>query len=216
MQDGAKVKVMVRFRGREIVHAELGRVRMMQLYEAVREYANLNGNRKLKEKHDYVLSARKQRKQGAKADKVEKTRGIIIKLKGAFSMPKMKTQRAAKRFKVTGNGLIKRKCVQTPHFRRARNRKGIFATPSCQSADAKRIKKMLAISLTFDIIEEEGVLKMARVKVDLARRRHKDFEIGQGLPQRPAPSSAWPMPKSRSPDLCLQGPEGQETDFRRL
>lgn len=74
LQDGDKVKVMVRFRGREIVHAELGRVRMMQLYEAVREYANLEREPKIEGKNMIMILSAKENKENKeqKADKVEK------------------------------------------------------------------------------------------------------------------------------------------------
>lgn len=37
LKDGDKVKALIKFRGREIVHAELGKNLLIQLYESVRE-----------------------------------------------------------------------------------------------------------------------------------------------------------------------------------
>lgn len=74
LKDGDKVKVMVRFRGREIVHAELGRKRMMQLYEAVRENASLEREPKVEGKNMIMILSAKEIKETKepKADKVEK------------------------------------------------------------------------------------------------------------------------------------------------
>lgn len=50
LKDGDKVKAMIRFRGREIVHAELGRTLLMQLFESVREHAIIEREPKIEGK----------------------------------------------------------------------------------------------------------------------------------------------------------------------
>lgn len=68
LKDGDKVKVMVRFRGREIVHAELGRNRLIQLFEAVRDNAAMEREPKIEGKNMIMILASKE----AKPEKVEK------------------------------------------------------------------------------------------------------------------------------------------------
>ena len=62
LKDGDKVKVMIRFRGREIVHAELGRNRLLQLYEAVRENASMERDPKMEGKNMIMILASKETK----------------------------------------------------------------------------------------------------------------------------------------------------------
>ena len=70
---------------------------------------------------------------------------------------------------------------------------------------------MLAISLTFDN-EEERILKTDKGGFT-ARRRHKDFEIGQGLSQRPAPC----LPRGRARPKCnLHRDRKAKQDFPAL
>lgn len=68
LKDGDKVKAMVRFRGREIVHAELGRKHLVQLFEAVRENASMEREPKIEGKNMIMILASKE----AKPEKVEK------------------------------------------------------------------------------------------------------------------------------------------------
>jgi translation initiation factor IF-3 len=72
LKDGDKVKVMIRFRGREIVHAELGRKRLLQLYEAVREYASMERDPKMEGKNMIMILASKEIKP-EKESKLQQT-----------------------------------------------------------------------------------------------------------------------------------------------
>jgi translation initiation factor IF-3 len=55
LKDGDKVKAMIRFRGREIVHAELGRTILMQLFENVREHAVIEREPKIEGKNMIMI-----------------------------------------------------------------------------------------------------------------------------------------------------------------
>ena len=55
LKDGDKVKAMIRFRGREIVHAELGRTLLMQLFESVRDHAVIEREPKIEGKNMIMI-----------------------------------------------------------------------------------------------------------------------------------------------------------------
>ncbi|NLW59956.1 MAG: translation initiation factor IF-3 [Firmicutes bacterium] len=60
LASGDKVKVSVRFRGREIVHADLGKKLLMQLYEAVQEKATLEREPKVEGRNMIMILSAKQ------------------------------------------------------------------------------------------------------------------------------------------------------------
>ncbi|HBR34558.1 MAG TPA: translation initiation factor IF-3, partial [Firmicutes bacterium] len=60
LEGGDKVKVSVRFRGREIVHADLGKKLLMQLYEAVKETATLEREPKVEGRNMIMILSAKQ------------------------------------------------------------------------------------------------------------------------------------------------------------
>lgn len=60
LSEGDKVKASVRFRGREIVHAELGRNLLLQLYEAVKEKATLEREPRIEGRNMIMILAAKQ------------------------------------------------------------------------------------------------------------------------------------------------------------
>lgn len=61
LKDGDKVKAIIRFRGREIVHAELGKNLLMQLYENVSDLAILEREPKIEGKNMImILSAKSE------------------------------------------------------------------------------------------------------------------------------------------------------------
>lgn len=55
LKDGDKVKAMIRFRGREIVHAELGRTLLIQLFESVRDHAIIEREPKIEGKNMIMI-----------------------------------------------------------------------------------------------------------------------------------------------------------------
>lgn len=57
LSDGDKVKAIIRFRGREIVHAELGKTLLMQLYESVRDQAVLEREPKIEGRNMIMILA---------------------------------------------------------------------------------------------------------------------------------------------------------------
>lgn len=59
LKDGDKVKAIIRFRGREIVHADLGKSLLMQLYESVRDHAILEREPKIEGKNMIMILAGK-------------------------------------------------------------------------------------------------------------------------------------------------------------
>lgn len=59
LENGDKVKAMIRFRGREIVHAELGTTLLMQLYEGVRDCCVLEREPKIEGKNMIMILAGK-------------------------------------------------------------------------------------------------------------------------------------------------------------
>ncbi|MGQ9779592.1 MAG: translation initiation factor IF-3 [Bacillota bacterium] len=60
LKDGDKVKALIKFRGREIVHAELGRNLLMQLFEAVRDGAVIEREPRLEGRNMVMILAAKQ------------------------------------------------------------------------------------------------------------------------------------------------------------
>lgn len=55
LQNGDKVKVSVRFRGREITHSSLGRDMLMKFKDAIEEYGSVDKGIKMgRQKHGYV------------------------------------------------------------------------------------------------------------------------------------------------------------------
>lgn len=60
LEGGDKVKASVRFRGREIVHADLGRNLLLKLYEAVKDSASLEREPKIEGKNMVMILSAKQ------------------------------------------------------------------------------------------------------------------------------------------------------------
>lgn len=60
LKGGDKVKASVRFRGREIVHADLGRNLLLKLYEAVKDMASLEREPKIEGKNMVMILSAKQ------------------------------------------------------------------------------------------------------------------------------------------------------------
>lgn len=59
LNDGDKVKAMIRFRGREIVHAELGKTLLLQLFEEVKTNATMEREPKIEGKNMIMILASK-------------------------------------------------------------------------------------------------------------------------------------------------------------
>ncbi|WP_243663062.1 translation initiation factor IF-3 [Hydrogenispora ethanolica] len=55
LKDGDKVKAIIRFRGREIVHADLGKSLLMQLFESVRDGAVMEREPKIEGKNMIMI-----------------------------------------------------------------------------------------------------------------------------------------------------------------
>ncbi len=55
LKDGDKVKAIIRFRGREIVHADLGKSLLMQLFESVRDSAVMEREPKIEGKNMIMI-----------------------------------------------------------------------------------------------------------------------------------------------------------------
>ena len=55
LKDGDKVKAMIRFRGREIVHADLGKTLLIQLFDQVRESAIMEREPKIEGKNMIMI-----------------------------------------------------------------------------------------------------------------------------------------------------------------
>ncbi|MDH7496077.1 MAG: translation initiation factor IF-3 [Bacillota bacterium] len=60
LQDGDKVKATVRFRGREIVHADIGRALLLDLAEEVKDYGVIEREPKVEGKHMIMVLAPRQ------------------------------------------------------------------------------------------------------------------------------------------------------------
>jgi translation initiation factor IF-3 len=69
LKDGDKVKITVRFRGREIVHSDLGRNRLLQIFEAVRDTASMEREPKIEGKNMIMILAAKDAKEGKPEEK---------------------------------------------------------------------------------------------------------------------------------------------------
>lgn len=59
LNDGDKVKAIIRFRGREIVHADLGKALLMQLFESVKDHAIMEREPKIEGKNMIMILAKK-------------------------------------------------------------------------------------------------------------------------------------------------------------
>lgn len=73
LKDGDKVKITVRFRGREIVHSELGRNRLIQIFEAVRDNASMEREPKIEGKNMIMILASKESKESKQEEKPDQT-----------------------------------------------------------------------------------------------------------------------------------------------
>ncbi|MGE5588203.1 MAG: translation initiation factor IF-3 [Clostridia bacterium] len=60
LQDGDKVKATVRFRGREIVHADIGRALLLDLAEEVKDYGVVEREPRVEGKHMIMVLAPRQ------------------------------------------------------------------------------------------------------------------------------------------------------------
>ncbi|MEW5866262.1 MAG: translation initiation factor IF-3 [Bacillota bacterium] len=60
LQDGDKVKATVRFRGREIVHADIGRALLRDLAEEVKDYGVIEREPRVEGKHMIMILTPKQ------------------------------------------------------------------------------------------------------------------------------------------------------------
>lgn len=60
LQDGDKVKATVRFRGREIVHADIGRALLLDLAEEVKDYGVIEREPRVEGKHMIMVLAPRQ------------------------------------------------------------------------------------------------------------------------------------------------------------
>ncbi len=95
LKDGDKVKVSVRFRGRELGHTEMVREVLINFAEITSEYGVIDKHPKMEGRNMVMYLSSKNR--------VSKGGNII------WQKIKMKTHRgAAKRFKRTGTGKIKK------------------------------------------------------------------------------------------------------------
>ena len=125
--DGAKLKVTLMFRGREMARVDLGKLVMEKVLEELSDVAEVE--------KDIPLEGRRM--------------SMILNAKQECQMPKMKTRRgAAKRFKVTGSGRIKRNKANHRHMLIRRSNKakrkmrqaGVLSNP-----DRKIIKSILGV-----------------------------------------------------------------------
>lgn len=64
LQEGNKVKVSIRFRGRQITHSEIGLQVMKDFYEIVKDYANIERRPLLEGRHMIMILAPKEQKDG--------------------------------------------------------------------------------------------------------------------------------------------------------
>ncbi len=60
LKDGDKVKALIKFRGREIVHADLGRNLLMQLFESVRDGAIIEREPRIEGRNMIMILSAKQ------------------------------------------------------------------------------------------------------------------------------------------------------------
>ena len=101
---GNKVKVSIRFRGREMAHPELGHGIMQRFAEACAEVGNVEKPAKLEGRSMIMFIAREARQ-------------ITYILRRNNKMPKLKTHSGAKkRFKLTKNGKVKRAHAYKSHI----------------------------------------------------------------------------------------------------
>ena len=95
LQDGAKVRAFVFFRGRTIIFKEQGQILLLKLAQALEEFGIVEEMPKLDGKKMIMIIAPKKKKKKKKKKKIS-------------IMPKMKTKAGAKkRFKLTGSGKLK-------------------------------------------------------------------------------------------------------------
>ena len=127
LQDGSKLKVTLMFRGREMARVDLGKIVMEKVLEELSDVAEVE--------KDIPLEGRRM--------------SMILNAKQECQMPKMKTRRgAAKRFKVTGSGRIKRNKANHRHMLIRRSNKAkrkMRQSGIVSSADRKLVKAMLGI-----------------------------------------------------------------------
>ena len=154
LTEGDKVKVTLMFRGREIVHKELGRDQLDRVKEMLGDIATVENPPRLDGRFMSMILVpnrdaikAKQSEAGAEEDKEAPSPSGGGRRRRRVAMPKMRTHRgAAKRFKRTGTGKISRMRKNKSHIltKKDRKRKRRLRQPALVSShDRPRMEQML-------------------------------------------------------------------------
>ena len=130
LKAGNKVKVSIRFRGREMAHPQIGEVSMKRFAEACEEFATVEKDR------------------GASDADVPCAQGVTVKnIRRNFAMPKIKTHSGAKkRFKLSKNGKPIRAHANKSHILTKKNTKrkrNLRKTSVADTTNVKQIKRLI-------------------------------------------------------------------------
>ena len=148
--EGNRVKVTVRFRGREMAHTDIGKNLLVKFAEECGEVATLDKEPKLDGRHMSIFLSPKTAKETKKQEGFLLTCILdIVKVKEITTMPKLKTHSGAKkRFNLTKTGKVKRAHANKRHLlnghdKDTKRKRGLRAGAYADKTNEPAIKRMI-------------------------------------------------------------------------
>ena len=142
LSDGNRVKVTVRFRGREMAHTDIGKRLLEKFAEDCTEVATMDKEPKLDGRHMTMFLSCRQNKDAKK-----ETKKILTKEFSAMPKLKIKTHSGAKkRFNLTKNGKVKRAHANKSHIlnkKTTKRKRGLRAGAYADKTNEAAIKRMI-------------------------------------------------------------------------
>ena len=166
LEDGHKVKVTLQFRGREVAHPELGAKILDAALEQLGSIAKVETQARLEGRNmTMVLSPdKKPVKKSSDRDEPQESALVVenvvqpeeileetseVQEERKHDMPKMKTNKtAAKRFKVSGTGKLRRQKANRQHLFEKKSSvrtRRLAGTTDVDPGDTKNIKRLLGM-----------------------------------------------------------------------
>ena len=145
LAEGSKVKLTIMFRGREVFHPELGLRILERAAEQVSEIAIVESAPRQDGRNMTMVLHPIKRPAKARAAAAAATDGERQRRRAV--MPKMKTHRgAAKRYRVTGSGKIRRRKAFRSHLlekKSSRRTRRLGRGAEVTGADRKHVERLL-------------------------------------------------------------------------
>jgi translation initiation factor IF-3 len=151
LEAGEKVKVTIMFRGREMVHQEIGRKILERVADDAKPFAVIERQPLLEGKNLFMILAPSRQSQGAaQGAAVGAVQGAAkVRPRSQRPVPKLKTQKGiAKRIRVTRNGKLMRASAFKGHLlsHKSQKRKRKYENEQPVSkADRKTVRRALGV-----------------------------------------------------------------------